>query len=102
MQRESKNTLIGILTDIQKKLEVIAAASRDWLTPEQLASYIGLSVSTIYQYVSNRKIPFHKIPGSSKLLFQRNEIDAWIQGDVDVKDDQIHAEKVVDEIWEKI
>ena len=102
MNVQTEINLKEILLRIVNYVQSIETSSRTWLTPYQLATYIGLSVHTIYQYVSNRKIPFHKIPGSSKLLFQKEEIDLWIQGDIDVKDDHIHAKKVVDEIWEKI
>ena len=102
MKIQSEMNLKEILLQMLNHVQSIDTSSRTWLTPDQLARYTGLSVHTIYQYVSNRKIPFHKIPGSSKLLFHKDEIDLWIQGDVDVKDDRIHAKKVVDEIWEKI
>ena len=102
MQSASEHLLIEILSDIRKKLETMSAASRVWMTPDQLALYLGLSVQTIYQYVSNRKIPFYKIPGSSKLLFHKQEVDGWICGNQKCKDRVSDAKKVADEIWEQV
>jgi excisionase family DNA binding protein len=43
---------------------------------QQVAVYLGLSVHTVYKFVSQRKIPHIKI---GKLLkFDRQEIDRWI------------------------
>jgi excisionase family DNA binding protein len=46
------------------------------LNIQQVATYLGLSVHTVYKFVSQRKIPHIKI---GKLLkFDRQEIDRWI------------------------
>lgn len=46
------------------------------LNIQQVAVYLGLSVHTVYKFVSQRKIPHIKI---GKLLkFDRYEIDRWI------------------------
>ena len=71
-----------------------------WLTPKQLSKYIGLSQSTIYQYVSRGNIPFHRIPNSSKILFKRTEIDNWVQGEE--TDNEQGARNRADEIWDTI
>ncbi|MBK8274953.1 MAG: helix-turn-helix domain-containing protein [Nitrospira sp.] len=43
---------------------------------QQVAVYVGLSVHTVYKFVSQRKIPHVKI---GKLVkFDRQEIDRWI------------------------
>ena len=91
-----------ILLLILKRLMNMDFSSHTWFTPEQLAHYLGLSVHTIYQYVSDDKIPFHKIPGSSRLLFHRDEVDCWILGNRDKNDRKMIAELMVDDIWEKV
>ena len=50
-----------------------------WLNTPQLARYIELAEDTIRQYVSRRKIPYHKIPGSNQVRFDIEQIDAWMQ-----------------------
>ncbi len=43
---------------------------------QQVATYTGLSVHTLYTMVSQRRIPFVKIGRLTK--FDRGEIDKWI------------------------
>jgi excisionase family DNA binding protein len=47
------------------------------LTPEELAEILGISVYTVYQYTSKRRIPYIKI---GKLIrFSETEIEEWLQ-----------------------
>jgi len=66
------------------------------MSVDQLSDYLGLKKNTIYQYVFKNKIPYKKIPGSSKLIFSRSEVDAWIEGG-DFKNGDI--ERTSAEIW---
>jgi len=43
----------------------------------ELSEYIGLSISTIYSWVSQRRIPFVKCGRLTKFDLQR--IDEWIE-----------------------
>ncbi len=43
----------------------------------ELSEYIGLSTSTIYSWVSQRRIPFVKLGGLTKFDLQR--IEEWIK-----------------------
>jgi len=89
-----------ILIRILKRLENITSLHRDWFTPEQVADYLGLSINTIYQYVSKKRIPYYKIPNSTKLLFKKAEIDEWIGG----RNGETESipKKIADEIWESV
>jgi excisionase family DNA binding protein len=49
-----------------------------WMTVEEVAAYLGLSRSTIYQYVNEHRIPFVKIPTSNQIRFQKARIDEWM------------------------
>ena len=69
-----------ILLSILSAIENVEINAQLWLTPDKVSKYLGVSKNTIYQYVSRGKIPFHKIPNSSKLIFNRKEIDEWILG----------------------
>ena len=93
------NDLRSILLSILSAIEHNGHNTQVWLTPDALSKYLGISKNTIYQYVSRGKIPFHKIPNSSKLLFNRKEIDEWILGrklGPKVSDD---VKQTVDRIW---
>jgi len=51
--------------------------NRRLLNVEELSEYIGLSTSTIYSWVSQRRIPFVKCGRLTKFDLQR--IDEWIE-----------------------
>ena len=95
-----------ILNTIVCELKLIKNLEQNWLTVEGLSSYIGLKVSTIYQYVNNNKIPFKKLPGSSKLIFSKQEIDRWIElGNINDEAKEValeEATKTSVELWKKI
>ena len=57
----------------------MSASNSPWLSVKEAAVYIGVRVSTLYSYVSHRRIPFYKIPGSQLVKFKISEIDAWLE-----------------------
>lgn len=50
--------------------------TEEWLTVDQLASYIHFKKPTIYGYVSAKRIPHYK--RGKILLFLKSEIDHWL------------------------
>jgi len=45
---------------------------------KELSEYLGIAVDTIYSWVSERRIPFHKF---GKLVkFDQRQIDSWADG----------------------
>jgi len=63
---------------------------------EEVAEYVGLEKQTIYQYVSHRKIPYVKIPGSNRLRFDREKIDEWLQSGAAETVDELVGDIVMD------
>ena len=51
--------------------------TRRLLTIKEVAEYTGLAVPTLYQMVSQRRIPFVKIGRLTK--FDLRVLDAWIE-----------------------
>lgn len=49
---------------------------RNYLDIKSLVEYLPLTKSTIYTMVNKGKIPYKKI--GSKLIFDRDEIDQWV------------------------
>ncbi len=47
------------------------------LTPDQLASFLNISKTTIYRLIDSRKIPFYKIGGS--IRFDKKDIMNYLQ-----------------------
>jgi len=54
----------------------IIPTTEEWLTVDQLASYIHFKKPTIYGYVSAKRIPHYK--RGKILLFLKSEIDHWL------------------------
>jgi len=68
----------------QKKLELIESyiiscniSSKEVLTFDEAATYLGFSKSALYKMTSKKEIPFY-VPGGKKIFFRRTEIDEWI------------------------
>jgi len=60
---------------------------------KMVAELTGYSTSTLYKLVCNNRIPVHRIPGGSKLIFYENEILDWIKsGNVEQKKSAVSYE----------
>lgn len=44
---------------------------------DELAEYVGVSINTIYYWVSMKQIPYYK-PGA-KVKFDISQIDEWLE-----------------------
>lgn len=49
----------------------------EFLTAKELADYIKLKKSTIYDKVKEKTIPYYQIDGA--IRFEKSEIDKWIK-----------------------
>ena len=52
---------------------------KKWLSIPECADYLGISGHTLYQYVSQRRIPFNKVPHSNLVRFNRERVDKWLE-----------------------
>ncbi|MBU1809086.1 MAG: helix-turn-helix domain-containing protein [Candidatus Omnitrophica bacterium] len=48
-----------------------------YLSPQELSQYLGIATQTIYEWTSQKKIPFIKLGRLVK--FDVAEIDAWMK-----------------------
>lgn len=46
-----------------------------WLNTQQAADYLGISKSTLYHWVNDRKIEFHKLSMAGRLRFLKEDLD---------------------------
>lgn len=58
-------------------LEKQAISSKDILTSQETAVYIGVSLSQLYKMTSTNCIPHYK-PRGKMCYFDRKELDAWL------------------------
>ena len=48
-----------------------------WLKVDEIAEYLGVSRDTVYNWISGRGMPAHRIGRFWK--FKRNEVDEWVR-----------------------
>lgn len=56
----------------------IISTTKDVLTSDEAARYLGVSKSCLYKWTMNRTIPHYK-PNGKMCYFNRKEIEAWMQ-----------------------
>ena len=61
---------------ITELIEVVKAATKEYISPEELAREYGMSVSTQSKMRSAKKIPYHKI--GSYVRYKVSDINEWI------------------------
>jgi len=76
---------------IDQKLDSILAASKDVLTTEEAANYIGCTKGYLYKLMSKRKIPFSK-PNNKLAFFDKKELNDWLRQNPQKTKAQIEAE----------
>ena len=67
-------------------LEVIT--SKEMLTSDEVAWYLGISKAQLYMLTARRAIPHYK-PTGKLLYFKRGEIDEWLQSNRVATDTEI-------------
>ena len=49
-----------------------------WLSVEEISGYLGVKRDTVYKWISEKKMPAHKIGRLWK--FKKDEVDNWVRG----------------------
>ena len=53
--------------------------TKEVLTSDEAAMYLGVSKSCLYKWTMNRQIPHYKSPTGKMCFFNRKEVEAWMQ-----------------------
>ena len=61
---------------ITELIEAVKSATKEFITPEELAREYGMSVSTQSKMRSAKKIPYHKI--GSYVRYKVSDIHQWL------------------------
>lgn len=56
-----------------------AYTTKEVLTSDEAARYLGVSKSCLYKWTMDRKIPHYKSPTGKLNFFNRAELEAWMQ-----------------------
>lgn len=69
-------------TDVNKIAEIVAKnilyTTKEVLTMEEVAQYMGVSKSYLYKLTMKQEIPYYK-PTGKICYFNRKEIEDWLQ-----------------------
>lgn len=79
--------------DLLKVADLITAnitlCTKEVLTSEEAARYLGISKSALYKYTMNRLIPHYKSPTGKLCFFNRKEIEQWMQSNRVLTEEEI-------------
>jgi len=65
--------------ELKEEIQSISKKCDDIFSTKKLSNYLDISVNTIYRYVKNKNIPYHRI-GGKNLFFIKSEIIDWMKG----------------------
>jgi len=81
--------------DITKIADMLTArtlfATKEVLTSEETAQYMGVSKSYLYKLTMRREIPHYK-PMGKMCYFNRHEIEAWLQANRVATDTELNEQ----------
>lgn len=72
-----------MIEELQQVADLITAntifTTKEVLTSEECARYLGVSKSCLYKWTMSRQIPHYKSPTGKLCFFNRAEIEKWMQ-----------------------
>ena len=66
--------------------------TKEVLTSDEAARYLGVSKSCLYKWTCARQIPHFKSPTGKMCFFNRKEIEAWMQSQRVATDEELAAQ----------
>ena len=69
-----------------------SVSTKKILTVDELANYLNTARQTIYGWINQKKIPYHKHPTGRKVYFVQTEIDEWLTSNRRATTVEIEAE----------
>lgn len=82
--------------DLKKVADLITAniifCTKDVLTSDEAATYLGVSKSCLYKMTMGRKIPYYKSEGGKLCYFDRLELIEWMKGHRVATDNELTAQ----------
>lgn len=63
-------------TNIEQLIQAVKAATKEWLTPSELAEEFQISTSTQSKMRMAGTIPYHKV--SKYVRYKREDINQWL------------------------
>lgn len=60
--------------------------NQKWLNTKQAADYLGISTSTLYHWVHERKVRYHKLSLYGRLRFTAVDLDDVLKDEAEIKE----------------
>ena len=67
-------------------MEHIPFKNQKWLNTKQAADYLGISTSTLYHWVNERKVRYHKLSLYGRLRFTAADLDDVVKDEAEIKE----------------
>lgn len=68
--------------------------TKEVLTSEEAARYLGVSKSCLYKWTMSRQIPHYKSPTGKMCFFNRQEVEAWMMSNRVATDAELEAQAI--------
>lgn len=82
--------------DLRQVADLITAntifCTKEVLTSEEAARYLGVSKSCLYKWTMSRQIPHYKSPTGKLCFFNRAEVEAWMQSTRVATDEELEQQ----------
>ncbi|GAA4851110.1 helix-turn-helix domain-containing protein [Algivirga pacifica] len=65
----------AVTQSLKQQLDLYNVIHKEVMGVEDVAIYLGVSLPTVYRYISTGELPHFKKPGVRKVYFRRTEID---------------------------
>ena len=83
LESQNRQNIKTMADDLRQVADLITAniigTTKEVLTSEEAAKYLGISMSCLYKWTMTRAIPHYKSPTGKMCYFNRKEIEAWMQ-----------------------
>ena len=73
-----KKEFLELKKELQELKNLTLLGTKTALNMNDLALLTGLSKSTIYKFVMEKRIPYYKNAGGKLIYFEKNEIEKWL------------------------
>jgi excisionase family DNA binding protein len=60
--------------------------NQKWLNTKQAADYLGISTSTLYHWVNEHKVRYHKLSLYGRLRFTAADLDDVVKDEAEIKE----------------
>lgn len=64
---------------VRDEMERWEAGRTGWLTAQEAADYVGISLGSLYNAVNSKRLPRNGAPGE-KLVFSKQQLDEYVAG----------------------